>query len=196
MKKIYALLFAVMFALTASAQISWNVKGGIGLSKMSDTQEVDGEFKLAGKIGAGVEMPISPRWSIMPSLEFALKGAELKDDDYYNNGKISLTYIQLPILAKYLLAPLGRSVISLKAGPYIAYGLSGSNDVAEKWGWYDDIYESMDDAKRIDFGLVLGANVEFSRLVFGFEYESGLIKQSAQETWRNTAAYLTLGYKF
>lgn len=189
MKKIYALLFAVMFALTASAQISWNVKGGIGLSTI-DFDDYGSKPALVGKFGIGMEKMITHKWSIIPSLELALKGGAGST----NGLKYSATYIQIPVMASYLLTTFSGGSVSLKAGPYAAYKLTG------RFKEDDDHYGGHLETD-FDFGVIGGVDFNFQRFVLGLEYEYGFTHidtngRAHLEKFSNSAAYLTLGYKF
>lgn len=74
MKKVIILLAVTISALCASAQITLNVKGGLGYAHCwGDAEGLSGHF--VGKIGAGIEKPFTSNWSLMPSLELACQGS-------------------------------------------------------------------------------------------------------------------------
>lgn len=205
MKKLFSLLVMAMFAIASSAQITWNVKGGIGMATAEmEGAEVDLKFKLVGKIGVGIEKPINNNWSVMPSLELALKGAKselIKGSDKLEET-MSLTYLQLPILAAYRMNISDFWNVAFKAGPYVGYALSGNYEYKETYGGINDSgdYDMFDegDAKRFDAGIIIGADFEYQRYVIGAEFEYGLTSISAYDDVEltNSAIYVTFGYKF
>ena len=208
MKKIFVLLCAAVFALTASAQITWNVKAGIGSAWCAiDAPGNNGSSKahIVGKLGVGLETPLTENLSLMPSLEFAVKGSkrEYTWDDASLNEKVNLTYIQLPIMAAYRFNATDRLNIVAKLGPYFAYALSGKGKVTENDDYYDyDILEDGEGGKRFDAGLIIGVDFEFNRFVAGLEYERGFTNlldtddDEGSVKIKNSAIYLTVGYKF
>lgn len=192
MKKLFSLVSVALFAITASAQITWNAKGGVGLATCyGDAEGIKSHF--VGKIGAGIEKPFAKNWSVMPSLEIAWKGAEEKIKDIDIDATLDMFYLQVPVVAAYRINMNDSWNITLKAGPYFAYGISG--DYKQKGCESVDIFDSKKaDAKRFDAGLDVGVDFEYHRFVFGAEYELGLIEWA--EGLKNAAAYVTVGYKF
>lgn len=215
MKKLFSLLCVAMFAVAASAQITWNVKGGVGFATCYGDVEGGMENHFVGKIGVGIEKPLSSNWSLMPSLELAWKGAEYSEDlgevyDGYSESTketLDVFYIQVPIVAAYRINLNDSWNLTLKAGPYFAYAISGRFKGSSSYGggneggsWDEDLfksYEGEEAGKRFDAGLDLGVDFEFHRFVFGAEYELGLLKFApGGGDVKNAAAYVTLGYKF
>ena len=209
MKKFFVFLCAAVFALSASAQVTWNIKAGIGSAWCAiDDPEDLGSSKahIVGKLGVGLETPLTENFSLMPSFEFAVKGC---NREYSRNGaslgndKVNLTYIQLPIMAAYRFNATDRLNIAAKLGPYFAYALSGKCKVTDNDDYYDyDIFEDGEGGKRFDAGLIIGVDFEFNRFVAGLEYERGFTNlldftdDEGSVKIKNSAIYLTVGYKF
>lgn len=192
MKKILSLATMLMLTVAASAQITWNVKGGIGFSACYGEEGL--KSHMVGKAGVGIEYPLSTNFSLMPSVEVAIKGCEFDKDIYgtFNNKEESLdiTYLQIPILGAYRFNLNDSWNITAKAGPYFAYGVEGKLKEQDK-----DIYKD-GDSKRLDVGADLGVDFEYHRFVFGAEYEIGFVNMSSGGDVKNMAFYLTVGYKF
>lgn len=210
MRKFITLVCVAFLATAAQAQITWNVKGGIGAATCHGDVE-DMSNHLVGKLGVGIEKPISKNWSIMPSLELAWKGAEYKLEEEGYKETLDIFYLQVPIMAAYRINLNDSWNITLKAGPYFAYGLSGKmkGSVDSEYGSYswdenifkDRVYEDGKEVvkagKRFDAGLDFGVDFEYHRFVFGAEYELGLLKFAPDDAdVKNAAAYFTVGYKF
>ena len=209
MKKLLTTAIALAVGLTASAQITWNVKLGGGMAMCSSDGDGDMKGKIVGKIGVGIEKPLSTNFSLMPSLEIALKGTKWEDEMYYGGYNVDVEetyspiYVQIPILAAYRFNISNDWNLTLKAGPYCAYGITG--DVTAKAsidGLSDsesqDMFSDLD-AKRFDAGVDVGVDFEYHRFVFGLEYERGFISfapSDADVKIYNQAAYVTVGYKF
>lgn len=212
MRKFITLVCVVFCTMTAQAQITWNVKGGIGAANCyGDAEGLSNH--LVGKIGVGIEKPFSKNWSVMPSLEIAWKGAEYsaEEEDGYKET-LDIFYLQVPIVAAYRINLNDSWNITLKAGPYFAYGLSGKMKGTDDKGMsfdeniFKDIvygdpyygsYWTQKAGKRFDAGLDFGVDFEYHRFVFGAEYELGLLKFAPDDKdVKNAAAYFTVGYKF
>ncbi|MBQ4063947.1 MAG: PorT family protein [Bacteroidaceae bacterium] len=187
MKKIFCLMFVAFIAMAAQAQITWNAKAGIGFAKCNSDEAT--KNALVWKAGVGIEKPLSANWSIMPSLEFAMKGSKYEDF----GSELSLSYIQIPVLAAYRFHVNNSLNMVLKAGPYVAYAIKGDIDGYDIFE--DDEYGEAP-GKRLDYGLDLGVDLEYQRYVVGFEYEYGFT--SIEKDWetKTSAMYLTIGYKF
>lgn len=201
MKKILSLVAMLMLTVAASAQITWNVKGGIGFSACYGSTE-GLKAQMVGKAGVGIEVPLSANFSLMPSFEVAIKGCEFDKEKYYwgvidgkdcSGGNLEITYLQIPILGAYRFNLSDSWNITLKAGPYFAYGIDGRFKVDD---YKIDLYKDTN-AKRFDVGADVGVDFEYHRFVFGAEYEIGFSNMSSGDnTIKNMAFYLTVGYKF
>lgn len=189
MKKIFCLMFVAFIAMAAQAQITWNAKAGLGFAKCKSDAE-DTKNALVWKAGVGIEKPLSANWSIMPSLEFAMKGSKY---DFGEEQELSLSYIQIPVLAAYRFHVNNSLNMVLKAGPYVAYAIKGD---FEGYDIFEDDADGEAPGKRLDFGLDLGVDLEYQRYVVGFEYEYGFTSIEKDWNTKNSAMYLTIGYKF
>lgn len=224
MKRIFTLACVAMLTLCASAQVTFNAKLGGGMSwapmseKGSDFTPSDNKGLFVGKIGFGAEIPVSQNFSVMPSLELAMKGGkyEAKNDYETTSDKLNVTYLQIPVMAAYRLSLNDRLNMTLKAGPYFAYGLSGNMKITEdninngteteKIDIFSDKEMGGKAADRFDVGGILGVDFEYHRFVVGAELECGFTdmykETTTEEDWnysvkiKNLAAYVTVGYKF
>jgi len=219
MKRNIAFICGLLLCLAAQAQVTWNMKGGAGLAVSLTNANVDPKPKFVAKLGVGIETPLSPDLSLMPSFEFALKGGKYDSVEFQKEGgseTLNLTYLQIPVLLAYRLNLGGFNNITLKAGPYFAYALSGKvkaqfanisggsldyevnifdKDELEQVNADSSITPSV--AKRLDVGIDAGIDFEFRRFVAGLEYEVGFVSMAPNgANMKNQAFYLTVGYKF
>ena len=172
MKRIGLLMATMLVCMVASAQITWNVKAGAGFATMRGDVE-DAKGKLGWKIGVGIEKPLSADWLFMPSLEFKQKGTQVSYTDYTESehSKVSVSYLQLPILAAYRTRLNDDFNLTLKAGPYVAYALSGKEKYEYSYNGESgkEEYDLFDDdgiGKRFDAGLLLKPFEANSPLIF------------------------------
>lgn len=192
MKKLFILVCVALFAGTASAQITWNMKAGAGFAHCIGEDSWDTYNHFVGKIGAGIEKPFTSNWSLMPSLEIALKGA--KFEEFNVKETWNLFYLQVPVLAAYRINLTDKWNLTLKAGPYLACALSGkSKSDIENFNLFGDEGAG----RRLDIGFDFGIDCEYQRYVFGAEYELGFLNMvNNGYKMKNAAFYVTIGYKF
>lgn len=211
MKKLLSLLVFALFAITASAQITWNAKVGGGISTCIYSEGADWDNKIhpVGKIGVGMEYPLSSNFSLMPSAEIAYKGAKwgydhsfvIEDIPFEGHLRtvIDIFYFQIPVLGAYRFNLSDHMNLVAKAGPYFAFGFAGNvKNSEDSFNVSNGVFSEEVGGKRFEVGLDFGIDFEFKRYVVGAEYEFGLtpIVKEYGESVRNSAIYVTVGYKF
>lgn len=182
-------MFVAFMAMATQAQITWNAKAGLGFAKCIAEDGYETGNAFVGKIGVGIEKPFTANWSIMPSLELAMKGAKFDYAVGASSSELRIYYVQVPVLAAYRFNLNESWNITLKAGPYFAFGIKGDEEG-------DDIFGDNGNGKRFDLGIDLGFDFEYQRYVFGFEYEYGLTSIHKDGDIKTSAVYVTVGYKF
>ena len=210
MKRFFVFAFAIAMTMAASAQITWNAKLGGGLAFCAGmNDDGDTKAKFVGKVGVGIEYPLSANFSLMPSFEVAMKGTKWSMSEKIDGYKLDVeetlspVYLQIPILGAYRLNLNNDWNMTLKAGPYFAYGISGKDKIEASTTGYsysddEDMFSDLD-AKRFDAGVDAGIDLEYHRFVFGLEYERGFVSfapDDADVNVYNQAVYVTVGYKF
>lgn len=200
MKKLFVLAFAMAMTMAASAQVTWNAKLGIGMANcaVSNGEGEDMKLHLVGKAGVGLEYPLTANLSLMPSLEFAVKGYKVEYGDGRYSEKCDLMYLQVPVVAAYRFNLSSGWNLAVKVGPYFAYGIKGNAKFNDSRYDEDEKYDPFEEgAKRFDAGLDVGIDFEHHRYVIGLEYERGFVSLSKTDVKiYNQAFYLTVGYKF
>lgn len=203
MKKIIGLLAAVcIFSSTSSfaQDMTYGVKGGLNFATFGgDASDSNTESLVGINIGGFADFPITEKFSIQPELLFSQQGATQRSViPFFGievNIEVNLTYLNLPIMAKYKLT----DEISVLAGPQIGLLMA-----AEVQG--EDIIENYN---KLDFGLNIGGVYELPIGVF-FEarYNLGfaeLVKSSSvvdnegnpsSDNVANRVLTVGLGYRF
>jgi hypothetical protein len=208
-KKVYVvLLVAVLTAGYAQAQFTFGVRAGFNLTNISQkydgtkaSGDDKGKFKPGFQIGVVGEYALGESFAIQPGILFATQGTKFKfTDEAEITETFSLNYIQVPINAQYRI-DLGGAKLLLQAGPYLGYAIGGK-DKYEAGGASesDDIeFGSKDEEiNPFDFGLGLGAGVQFSNFQVGLGYNLGLTNLSNVDRvkLKNNGLALTLTYLF
>lgn len=209
------LVCATVLTLSASAQITWNAKLGAGFSSCISSGDANLKSHFVGKAGVGIEYPLTANLSLMPSFEFAMKGAKEHEEEgssWNYDAELNLNYLQVPIVAAYRINLSEDWNMTLKTGPYFAFALSGKMEIdavenGKKYSESINIFSSSDLEKdnmkpgsRFDVGIDVGIDFEYHRFVIGAEYERGFVNSfpDGEDVAKvyNQAFYVTLGYKF
>lgn len=192
MKKLLAVVALALMTLTMSAQddLKVTVKAGVGLSSLVGS-DADTKTTVAYKVGVSYDLGLSENFLIIPGVEFSTKG--FKSDAV--DGRISMSYLQVPIFAAYKFSVESDVKLAIKAGPYVSYGLFGS-DIQFVSGEKKNVFDSDWGYKRFDAGVIAGVQLECDEYVIGFEYSRGLTKLDSSVSQFNQAFGIVLGYKF
>lgn len=192
-------VIAVMSILNVRAQrsrddmestgVSFGVKAGLNLSNL--TEKVSGvkvTYSSVANLTAGgyAIYHLNPSWALQAELLYNGSGAKLS-----GSGKINMSYLSVPVLAKYAIASSGFSIF---AGPQIGFLLSAKS--IPDGGSSTDVKSSF---KSTDISGVAGADYTF---IGGFNisarYQLGLsnIDASGGGTIKNNAINFTVVYAF
>lgn len=205
MKTIKTVLFAaaLFIGVNANAQLglglvpfSFGIKGGPNMSNFGGDVH-DTSARAGFNVGLTFDLSLPANFYLASGVEFTTKGAKYRLDGV--DGKISANprYIQVPVHIGYKIHVLPSTNILFHAGPYWAYGVGGRNKIdGEKYDFFGKGDNEL--AKRNDFGLGIGAGVEFWKFGVGIGYDFGLLNISRIDntTIRTQNAYLSVGYKF
>lgn len=212
MKKIIlAALASAVFAICAMAQSRPSIIVSAGYQG-ANISNVD-NAKMVSGVRAGVALDFSVldmgtmALSVQPGVNFSMKGASLGA-----NLKTSLYYVDLPILAN-LSFDVGSNLSAfINAGPYFAYGVGGSSKIGDAKNSTNPFKvtkigkSELKAYNAFDWGLQVGAGVEFSRVMLGVGTQFGLydithnlevpILGGIGKKNNNNSFFVTLGYRF
>jgi len=183
MKKLYTLVvvFVLVGAMSAQAQLKFGVKAGANFSKLSSSDPQEQFENLTAWHGG-----------LMLELKLPILGIEV-DAIYTQNGtkfdtgtaieELKNTYIAIPVLVKlYIL-----KVLNIHAGPQFSFLTSS------KWGDID--YK--DQLESSDLQIVFGAGLDLGRLHGSLRYNLGVKDINANalnpNTLKNNAVMLSVG---
>ncbi|MDR1121581.1 MAG: PorT family protein [Dysgonamonadaceae bacterium] len=215
MKKCFFTIALVAMAVSVSAQIKLDGVVGLNLANQSVSdgdKSGSGDSKIGLKVGVTGDYSLSDYFSLQAGLVFSQKGVKESDSETYGGqtyeyeSKTTLNYLQIPVNA------VGRykinddiSVFGL-AGPYLAFALSGKNNVKVSGGGQSESesesikFGSSDDKMNgFDYGLTLGAGVEYKLFSLRLEYDLGLGKLyngSGDASLKNRNFGISVGYSF
>ncbi|MBO5428213.1 MAG: outer membrane beta-barrel protein [Prevotella sp.] len=170
MKKQLLTALFILCTVCAKAQIIWTVKAGAGLSNFSEGPSI------AWKAGLSVDIPLSDKFMFIPGVEAASKTAiiyrylDLYDEELY--------FVQVPLQLGYKLRIGNAYDMNFKLGPYLA--------IPTNYG-------------EFDYGIDAGIDFGYKHFVAGIDFQSGFANQYEDyngDTYKTTALFITLGYRF
>ncbi len=204
-KNIFTAVAVFAFGFANAQETKFGVKTGLNIANLSG--DVEGASSLVGfQIGGFAEFKISDKFAVQPELMYSAQGGKQSYSEsssgysYSAESKIKLSYLNVPVMAKYYAAPK----FSLEFGPQIGFLLSAKQDWSESGtdGSYSGSEDIKKDAESINFGLNFGAGYDFTeKLSAGLRYNLGLSNIAKTESGDNTEIKnsvfsLSLGYKF
>lgn len=175
MKKFLLIAFTLVATCSfAQGVFSFGIKGGYNYAKLNGTNTMDYENKSSYHFGALVNFKTLGNLYLQTEALYSSQGSKKGSD------QIDLTYLQVPVLAKYY---VGR-ILSLEVGPQFGFLLS------------DNLPNSVE-SKSYDLSLAAGLGLDITSSIFiQARYIAGMSKISDQGNLKNEVAQLSLGFKF
>jgi hypothetical protein len=165
MKKIFLLfVMAGSFAI-AKAQVNIGVKGGLNVANIGGSDVEDNKAKLGFHLGGLLNVPVAESFSVQPELVFSLQGVK-----YDGDAKVNMSYLNIPILAKYTT----KAGFFAETGPQLGFLLSAKSKVDGESGNVKDYF------KKTDFSWALGIGYQSqSNIGVNARFNFGLSKLDA-----------------
>jgi hypothetical protein len=172
------LLFVCAIALASmtQAQVRFGLKAGANLASLSGDNE-GLAMKIGFNAGAVAKISVSEAFSVQPELVFSAQGAKADEGD----GKLNLTYINLPILAQY-----NTSGFVIETGPQFGFLMAAKQKVGDASVDIKDMLKGLDLGWAIGFGYQTQSgfgvnaryNLGFSNIIDSEDDEDGKLKNS------------------
>ena len=217
-KKIIVTVLLLFSALYGYSQVSWNVKAGMNLSRITNYGDLG--VKPGYQFGAGMDYFFTDHWGIQPSLMIISKGFKSTGTGYRHFGDPiespssgwsfretqDRLYVELPVMLAYRFNISNTVKFVLNGGGYIGYGIGGKykgtnthedgSEVNFSFSTFSpDFGPHGYEIERLDFGIGAGTVLEFkNRYTIGLTGEWGLKEVSG---WSKNQTYgINVGYKF
>ncbi|MDR6560840.1 MULTISPECIES: porin family protein [unclassified Arcicella] len=165
MKKTFLLILSLIaFSYASKAQTRFGIKAGGNLANASVSSRgvsFDSKSITSFHVGAVIEAQLADRLFLEPNLLFSQKGFNL-DIAGLVSQKATYSYLELPINVVYEVV----DYLTIGAGPYLGYGLSGTAVVTDKTTNPNEVnsqdikFGENGDLKHLDYGLNFTAGYE------------------------------------
>ena len=210
MKRIALVMVLSTLIFSANAQAGktvFGVKAGMTIANL--TSDMNGDAKVGMVVGATMDYGFSDNIYLLTGLDFKMKGTTHLKMASSKKAKYAFSYLELPIHVGYKFDIASETSITVHAGPYLACALSGKRKVdGVSQNLYNKNVQNTVGFKmaRFDFGLGVGANVDWRNFCFGFNFDGGFVNlikdvKTSIYDWsnlktHNVCADITVGYKF
>lgn len=170
------------------------LKTGFGLSSVVGSN-ADTDVIFSYKVGGAYEFWPSDYVGVIPEMDFVAKG-------FKSSESIYMYYLQVPVFVAGRIPVSDTFFITIKAGPYAAYGLFGSDVEQTEYNGYGiirrktNVFDSDYGLERFDAGIIGGISFNIDQYMIGFEYSHGLTKLKSNHSAFNQAFGVVFGYKF
>lgn len=183
--------------VAAAQDVAAGVKGGFNMSTIAfDPSDIEWNVRFGAVGGGFVALPVGSRLTIQPEGLLSRKGGTAKLDG--TEATISITYLDVPVLAKVGVAGSGDRKFSIFGGPSMAFKLS--SDTSATVGGEEVDVDIDDDVEDFDFGIVGGLEYAIGRFSIDARYTFGLTDLNAAEgdetRAKNRVLSVMAGWKF
>jgi hypothetical protein len=191
-KYLLSIATLIVVSMSARAQVSLGVKGGVNFSKIS-TDNVK-ESTVAG-YQAGLFARLGGDVYLQPEVYLGSKGGKFDFNTTNNttttNGKVTFTTLNVPLL---LGKRFGGEKLNfrLMAGPVYSYILSKNQNFSDN---VSGAYNDFGDYKNSTLGFQAGGGVDIGNITADLRYEGGLTKINPAYGQRQNLWALSVGFK-
>jgi opacity protein-like surface antigen len=184
MKKLLLSLFTLLLiGVTANQAHSQNnlgfgIRGGMNFANINDTDfDVNSRTGIMAGVYFNYALSNSPI-SIQPEVLYTQKGFETGDDTY------RFDYIEIPVLARFNFINDSGLLPYVSFGPHIAFKVNADTPPVPTDVPNTPVQTSFNegDINTTDFGVTVGAGLDFGRLDLGVRYTAGLTEVSDDES--------------
>ena len=154
-----------------------------------------GSTRIGYNVGVVIDADCSDYFFIESGLSLLSKGSQTSN----GNAKITLNYLELPILLGFKTNITDNIRWYVNAGPYLACGIFGKSSVDIGYGYESttNVWEDGDFGfKRFDAGLTFGTGFLFHQVRVGVAYDLGLVNVISGGNIKNRSCQISLGYNF
>ena len=187
MKKIFSIIAISLFiVMSVTAQeVHFGIKAGANVSSVEISNGDDYNSKVGLHVGGLAHIHISRQFALQPELIYSMQGGKDEGD----NIKLKLNYINLPVLAQYMI----NDGFRLQTGPQIGFLVSAKSKVG------DVEVNRKNDLSSVDFSWAFGAGYLFpSGVGLDARYNYGISNISDNTTYKSKNRVFQFGlfYQF
>jgi len=170
----------LLFGLNAQAQLNLGVRAGVNFAKFGPYNAVDFKSRIGGNYALVVNIPVTPILNLQFEPGFSQRGAKIDISNEGNSegvlvrsdafGKLSLSYVELPLLFQYR-PKIGKFEGILSLGPELRVRVGKALSKVTYRNYqdglliFDELIEadlnSNNNINDFDYGLAGGAGLAY-----------------------------------
>ncbi len=189
--RLLALFFTFFIcSLQLQAQgIQVGFRTGLNVANVTD---LNAEARFGISAGVVGKLPLTDKIFIQPELNYDQQGAVEKGSFLGEDFQVryKLNYINLPVMFKYYV----EGGFFLQAGPQLGYLIKNDMNIE---GESSGISFDLDDTKKFDFSLGLGAGYQYGNYFVDARYKFGLVNvyeiDNSEDNFQNRVFQLSFG---
>lgn len=168
-------------------------------------QEIPIDRRSGFMVGGFAVVDLAGPIALQPELLYVQKGAKTEIDFGFQGqtqtitSTLKLSYIQLPVLAKFQIPVSGPVSPNVFAGPNVGFNISATNETE---GGGESESEDVEGVSGTDYGLTIGAGADFGlslgTVTVDLRYELGLanLPEEGEASIKNRGIGITAGLVF
>ncbi len=181
----------IIVSISAHAQFSLGVKGGVNFSKittdnLNESTVAGYQAGLFGRVGTGVY--------VQPELYLSSKGGKFNSSNNGTNysGDVKFTTLNVPLLVG---TAIGDDDLNFRimGGPIYSYIMDQSKNFSAN---FSGAYVDFGNYNKSTLGYQVGAGVDIGAITADLRYEGGLTKLNQNYGQRQNLWALSIGFKF
>lgn len=189
MKKLILVMaiVTVMCTSVSAGEVIWGIKAGLNLADLTGDEIEEKEKRITAGGGIFLDILITEYFSVRPEMLYIPKGVRASE---LENSGINLSYVEVPLLAKFRLPNESAFSPGFFLGPYVGIITKAEIEIA-------NISTNIkNDMKNADFGMVLGAGLDMNagkgiitvegRYSFSFSSITYLEDDGDKIDWKNS----------
>ena len=188
-KYLLSALLLVAICISAKAQISLGIKGGVNFSKINTDN-----FNESTRTGyqAGVFARIGNAFYLQPEVYLSSTGGNFNNDNNDFKAKVNFTNLSVPVLLGHSFGTKDLN-FRLMVGPVYTYALNKSESFSDN---ANAAIADFGNYNNSTLGFQAGGGVDIGPITADLRYEGGLTKINSDFGQRQNLWALSVGFKF
>jgi len=190
MKKIIlSTAFLLAVCISAKAQFSLGIKGGVNYSTINSDN-----LKSSGVAGyqAGVFARFGNSFYLQPEVYVSSTGGHFESNDNNYSGNVKFTNLNVPLLLGYKFGPKNLN-FRVMAGPIYTSLMNKNESLSQN---FNVAYNDFGHYRSSTLGYQAGAGVDIGAITADLRYEGNLTDVNPDFGQRQNLWALSIGFKF
>jgi hypothetical protein len=175
--RVYAMVLCLVLGASTAARAQetvFGVKAGINYANLNfdgDDANVNFDQRIGFVGGLFMVWPASSKGALQIEALYSQKGTSIDNED--GKGALKIDYLDIPVLARFSSGPANKTSFHVFGGPSLGFKMR-ANATGDFTDDGSDDQDIGDDVETFDFGMVVGAGVDFGKMTLDARQSWGL----------------------